>query len=261
MKPDLKPDLATLWIRLKENEDIEARDQLIIHFAHLVKYVASRLAIHLSSLVELDELISYGIEGLIDAIEKFDHKRNIKFQTYAITRIRGSMIDGLRSMDWIPVSLRQKSKELEKAYINVEARLGRSASDAEVAEELGLNPDEFATLLRDVAATTIISLDDFLPGEDGEQNKRRILDLLEDHNSISASEIVEFNEVKDLLAKAISRLPDKEKMVVYLYYYAGLTLKEIGATISLSESRISQLHTKAILRLRGSLSKKKNLVI
>ncbi|ABI68196.1 FliA/WhiG family RNA polymerase sigma factor [Syntrophomonas wolfei] len=260
MKPDLKPDLATLWIRLKENEDIEARDQLIIHFAHLVKYVASRLAIHLSSLVELDELISYGIEGLIDAIEKFDHKRNIKFETYAITRIRGSMIDGLRSMDWIPVSLRQKSKELEKAYMNVEARLGRSASDAEVAEELGLNLDEFAVLLRDVAATTIISLDDFLPGEDGEQ-KKRMLDLLEDHNSISASEIVEFNEVKDLLAKAISRLPDKEKLVVYLYYYEGLTLKEIGATISLSESRISQLHTKAILRLRGSLSKKKNLVI
>lgn len=260
MKPDLKPDLATLWIRLKENEDIEARDQLIIHFAHLVKYVASRLAIHLSSLVELDELISYGIEGLIDAIEKFDHKRNIKFETYAITRIRGSMIDGLRSMDWIPVSLRQKSKELERAYMNVEARLGRSASDAEVAEELGLNLDEFAVLLRDVAATTIISLDDFLPGEDGEQ-KKRMLDLLEDHNSISASEIVEFNEVKDLLAKAISRLPDKEKLVVYLYYYEGLTLKEIGATISLSESRISQLHTKAILRLRGSLSKKKNLVI
>ncbi len=260
MKPDLKPDLAILWIRLKENEDIEARDQLIIHFAHLVKYVASRLAIHLSSLVELDELISYGIEGLIDAIEKFDHKRNIKFETYAITRIRGSMIDGLRSMDWIPVSLRQKSKELEKAYMNVEARLGRSASDAEVAEELGLNLDEFAVLLRDVAATTIISLDDFLPGEDGEQ-KKRMLDLLEDHNSISASEIVEFNEVKDLLAKAISRLPDKEKLVVYLYYYEGLTLKEIGATISLSESRISQLHTKAILRLRGSLSKKKNLVI
>ena len=254
MKPDLKPDLAILWIRLKENEDIEARDQLIIHFAHLVKYVASRLAIHLSSLVELDELISYGIEGLIDAIEKFDHKRNIKFETYAITRIRGSMIDGLRSMDWIPVSLRQKSKELEKAYMNVEARLGRSASDAEVAEELGLNLDEFAVLLRDVAATTIISLDDFLPGEDGEQ-KKRMLDLLEDHNSISASEIVEFNEVKDLLAKAISRLPDKEKLVVYLYYYEGLTLKEIGATISLSESRISQLHTKAMLRLRTKLRK------
>ncbi|MDD3878623.1 MAG: FliA/WhiG family RNA polymerase sigma factor [Syntrophomonas sp.] len=261
MKPDLKPDTMSLWIRLKENEDIEARDQLIIHFAHLVKYVASRLAIHLSSLVELDELISYGIEGLIDAIEKFDHKRNIKFETYALTRIRGSMIDGLRSMDWIPVSLRQKSKQLEKAYMTVETRLGRSASDAEVAEELGLNLDELAVLLRDVAATTIISLDDFLLGEDGDQKKKRMVDILEDHNSVSALDLVEFNEVKDLLAKAISRLPDKEKMVVYLYYYEGLTLKEIGAVISLSESRISQLHTKAILRLRGSLSKKKNLVV
>ncbi|MDD2510039.1 MAG: FliA/WhiG family RNA polymerase sigma factor [Syntrophomonas sp.] len=261
MKPDLKPDTMSLWIRLKENEDIEARDQLIIHFAHLVKYVASRLAIHLSSLVELDELISYGIEGLIDAIEKFDHKRNIKFETYALTRIRGSMIDGLRSMDWIPVSLRQKSKQLEKAYMTVETRLGRSASDSEVAEELGLNLDELAVLLRDVAATTIISLDDFLLGEDGDQKKKRMVDILEDHNSVSALDLVEFNEVKDLLAKAISRLPDKEKMVVYLYYYEGLTLKEIGAVISLSESRISQLHTKAILRLRGSLSKKKNLVV
>ncbi len=260
MKPDLQPDLAALWLRLKEEDDIDARDQLIIHFVHLVKYVANRLAINLSSLVELDELISYGIEGLIDAIEKFDHKRNIKFETYAITRIRGSMIDGLRAMDWIPVSLRQKSKELEKAYARVEARLGRPASDAEVAEELGLETEEFATLLRDVSATTIISLDDFLPSDDGEQRKR-MLDLLEDRNSVSAPEIVEFAEVKELLARTISRLPDKEKLVVYLYYYEGLTLKEIGATISLSESRISQLHTKAILRLRGSLSKKKNLLV
>lgn len=260
MKPDSKPDLDVLWMRLKENDELEARDELIIHYAYLAKYVASRLAIHLSSLVELDELISYGIEGLIDAIEKFDHKRNIKFETYAITRVRGSIIDGLRSMDWVPVSLRQKSKELERAYMKAEARLGRAASDAEVAEELGLNQDDFAQLLREVAATTLLSLDDFLPGDDGEQ-KKRLLDLLEDHNSTSVTEIVEFNEVKELLAKAISRLPDKEKLVVYLYYYEGLTLKEIGATISLSESRISQLHTKAILRLRGSLSKRKNLVV
>lgn len=254
-------DMSINWVQYKEKNDIEARDDLIIHYAHLVKYVANRLAINLSSVVEVDELISYGIEGLIDAIEKYDHKRNIKFETYAITRVRGSMIDGLRSMDWVPVSVRQKSKELERTYIKLEAKLGRAATDMEVAEELGLTINEFANLLREVAANTIISLDDFIPGDDGDDKKKRIVDLLEDHNASDALELLEISEVKELLAKTISRLPEKEKKVVYLYYYEGLTLKEIGLVLGLSESRISQLHTKAILRLRGSLSKKKNLVV
>ncbi len=257
----MNTDMSINWVQYKEKKDIEARDDLIIHYAHLVKYVANRLAINLSSVVEVDELISYGIEGLIDAIEKFDHKRNIKFETYAITRIRGSMIDGLRSMDWVPVSVRQKSKELEKIYTNLESKLGRAATDIEVAEELGITLNELANLLREVAANTIISLDDFIPGDDGDDKKKRIVDLLEDHNAGDALELLELSEVKELLAKTISRLPEKEKTVVYLYYYEGLTLKEIGMVLALSESRISQLHTKAILRLRGSLSKKKNLVI
>lgn len=254
-------DMSINWVQYKEKKDIDARDDLIIHYAHLVKYVANRLSINLSSVVEVDELISYGIEGLIDAIEKYDHKRNIKFETYAITRVRGSMIDGLRSMDWVPVSVRQKSKELEKTYVKLEGELGRAATDAEVAQELGLTINEFANLLREVAANTIISLDDFIPGDDGDDKKKRIADLLEDHNASDALELLEISEVKELLAKTISRLPEKEKKVVYLYYYEGLTLKEIGMVLSLSESRISQLHTKAILRLRGSLSKKKNLVL
>lgn len=251
---------SLLWLHYKEQESIEARDELIIQYAPLVKYVANRLAINLSSLVELDELISYGIEGLIDAMEKFDHKRNIKFETYAITRIRGSMIDGLRSMDWVPVSLRQKSKELERTYANLESRLGRSASDEEVALEMGISLNDLAVLLREVAATTIISLDDFLPGEEGDDNKKRIVDILQDEDAVDALEMAEFTEVKETLARAIARLPEKEKTVVYLYYYEGLTLKEIGAVLTLSESRISQLHTKAILRLRGSLSKKKQML-
>lgn len=250
-----------VWAKYKDNSDIAARSELIVYYAHLVKYVANRLAINLSSLVEVEELISYGIEGLIDAIEKFDLSRNIKFETYAITRVRGSMIDGLRSMDWVPVSVRQKSKELEKTYISLETKLGRAASDMEVAQELGITIDGLASLLREVAATTILSLDDFLPGEDGDDRKKRIVDLLEDHNAGDAQEIVEFSEVKELLARSIYRLPEKEKTVVYLYYYEGLTLKEIGVVLDLSESRISQLHTKAILRLRGSLSKKKYMVI
>ncbi len=257
----MKTDMSMTWVQYKEKDDIEARDDLIIHYAHLVKYVANRLAINLSSVVEVDELISYGIEGLIDAIEKYDHKRNIKFETYAITRVRGSMIDGLRSMDWVPVSVRQKSKELERVYTKLEAELGRAATDEEVAQEMGINLNEFAKLLREVASNTIVSLDDFIPGDDGDDKKKRIVDLLEDHNAGDALELVEISEVKELLAQTISRLPEKEKKVVYLYYYEGLTLKEIGMVLSLSESRISQLHTKAILRLRGSLSKKKNLVV
>lgn len=257
----MKADLNSLWHNYKEYAQVEARDELIIHYAPMVKYVANRLAIHLSSTVEVDELISYGIEGLIDAMEKYDPSRNIKFETYAITRIRGAMLDGLRSMDWVPVSVRQKSKELEKTYAALESRLGRAATDQEVAQELGISEQELAELLKEVAATTIISLDDYIPGEEGEDKKRRIVEMLEDENAVNALEMVEIQEVKDLLAKAIAKLPEKEKTVVYLYYYEGLTLKEIGLTLGLSESRISQLHTKAVLRLRGSLSKKKHLVL
>lgn len=256
----MKADMSSLWNNYKEHAQLEARDELIIHYAPMVKYVANRLSINLSSVVEVDELISYGIEGLIDAMEKYDPTRNIKFETYAITRIRGSMIDGLRSMDWVPVSVRQKSKELEKTYLQLESRLGRTATDQEVARELGISEQDLAVLLKEVAATTIISLDDYIPGDEGEDKKRRIVEMLEDENAVDALEMLEVQEVKDLLARSIARLPDKEKMVIYLYYYEGLTLKEIGLTLNLSESRISQLHTKAVLRLRGSLSKKKHLV-
>ncbi len=254
-------DFNSLWVQYKEENLIEARDELIIYYSHLVKYVASRLAINLSSVVEFDELVSYGIEGLIDAIEKFDYKRNIKFETYAITRIRGSMIDGLRSMDWVPVAVRQKSKEVEKVYAALEMQLGRTATDQEVAEAMGVSQEELARTLKDIAATTIISLDDFLPSGDSGDKKRRIVDLLEDDTNPNILELLELSDTKDVLAQSISRLPEKERMVVYFYYYEGLTLREIGAVLDLSESRISQLHTKAILRLRGSLSKKKNLVI
>ncbi len=254
-------DLHSFWVQYKENYLIEARDELIIHYSHLVKYVANRLAINLSSVVEVDELVSYGIEGLIDAIEKFDHKRNIKFETYALTRIRGSMIDGLRSMDWVPVSVRQKSKEFEKVYAALEAKLGRAATDSEVAAAMGISVNELANILKDIASTTIISLDDFLPGDDSGDKKKRIMDVLEDESNPDILELLEISDTKNILAKSIAKLPEKEKMVIYFYYYEGLTLKEIGAVLGLSESRISQLHTKAILRLRGSLSKKKNLVM
>jgi len=254
-------DPAVLWERYKEHNDPQAREELILHYAGLVKYIAGRLIANLSSLVELDELISYGIEGLIDAIHKYDHRRKIKFETYALVRIKGAMIDGLRSMDWIPVSLRQKAKELEKTYMLVEQQLGRAATDEEMAAALGLETRDFQNLLRDVNLATIIYLEDFLPGEETSDKHKRIADILRDHSAEDALQMVEFNEAKELLAEAIAKLPEKEKKVVYLYYYEGLTLKEIGEVLGLSESRISQLHTKSILRLRGRLSKKKRLVL
>ena len=256
----MKDDFNHLWTDYKENNSIEARNDLIMHYAYIVKYIANRLAINLSSLVQTDELVSYGIEGLIDAIQRFDHKRNIKFETYAIARIRGAMIDGMRKIDQVPVSLRQKSKELEKTYAMLEMRYGRPATDQEVASELGISMQAFSTLLGKLASTSILSLDDFVGGEET-SNKKRVVDLLEDDKATSALEMVEIEESRKVLAASIARLPEKEKMVIYLYYYEGLTLKEIGEVLHLSESRISQLHAKSILRLRGNLNKKKQMLI
>lgn len=255
----MKPDLMQLWQRFKEEDDQNAREELVIHYSYLVKYMANRMAINLPPSVEVDELISYGIEGLIEAADKFDYQRKIKFETYAIARIKGAMIDGLRAMDWVPVSVRQKSKELEKAYNRIETRLGRNATDQEVAEELGITLAQFQTLLRDVSLATVLYLEDFLPGEDG--SNRRIMDLIEDEQADNALNMAEFMDTKRVLAEAISRLPEKEKLVLELYYYEGLNLKEIGAVMGLSESRISQLHSKAILRLRGRLSRRKSQLI
>jgi len=255
----MKPDLMQLWQRFKEEDDQNAREELVIHYSYLVKYMANRMAINLPPSVEVDELISYGIEGLIEAADKFDYQRKIKFETYAIARIKGAMIDGLRAMDWVPVSVRQKSKELEKAYNRIETRLGRNATDQEVAEELGITLAQFQMLLRDVSLATILYLEDFLPGEDG--TSRRIMDLIEDEQADNALNMAEFMDTKRVLAEAISRLPEKEKLVLELYYYEGLNLKEIGAVMGLSESRISQLHSKAILRLRGRLSRRKSQLI
>lgn len=256
----MKPDLMHLWQRFKEEDDQMAREELVVHYSYLVKYMANRMAINLPPFVEMDELISCGIEGLIEAADKYDHQRKVKFETYAIARIKGAIIDGLRAMDWVPVSVRQKSKELEKAYSRIETRLGRNATDQEVAEELGITMEQYQNLLRDVSLATILYLEDFLPGEEGSQN-RRIMDLIEDDQAENALNMAELTDTKRLLADAISRLPEKEKLVLQLYYYEGLNLKEIGAVMGLSESRISQLHSKSILRLRGRLSRRKSQLI
>lgn len=250
-----KNDRRNLWERYKYHKDPSAREMLIIEYSALVKYVAGRLAISLPPSVQQDDLISYGIFGLIDAMEKFDLERNIKFETYAIARIRGSIWDGLRSMDWIPYSVRQKAKELEQTYAKLEHELGRAATDDEVCTALNLDKQHFSQLLLETSFSSFLSLDDMWSIDKDDGNSVRIVDTLQDKTTPDPVAAVMFEEKKQILGDAINKLPEREKMVIALYYYEGLTLKEIGKVLGVSESRVSQMHTKAVLRLRGRLSR------
>ncbi|MDN5293821.1 MAG: polymerase sigma factor FliA [Eubacteriales bacterium] len=249
--------ILACWQRFKSAGDQAAREALIVHYAPLVKYVANRIAATLPATVERQDLISYGIFGLIDAIEKFEPERGIRFETYALARIKGAILDGLRAMDWVPYLLRQKARELEEAYASIEARTGRPATDEEVCQVLGLTKKQFYNLLRKASAACLVSLDDLLQGDKHGDNKTRLLDWIEDSSSPDPIAFLELKEQQRILAEAINRLPEKEKTVIALYYYEGLTLKEIGRVLGVSESRVSQLHTRAILRMRGYLNRKR----
>lgn len=244
-----------LWKIYSEKKDASTREKLILEYSSLIKYIAGRLNIFFASNVDYDDLVSYGIFGLIDAIDKFDINKGVKFETYASLRIRGAIIDSVREMDWIPRSLRQKNKELEKAYYELENELGHSATDQEIAEKLNISIDELHKLLSNANSTSLISLEDFI-----EQNYETGVALTSDNNLERPDVQAEISEIQEILVDAINRLPEKEKMVISLYYYDELTLKEISAILKVSESRISQLHTKAILRLRGKLSRHRSLV-
>lgn len=224
----------------------------------LVKRIAGRLAISLPQHVDEDDLIGYGVFGLLDALERFDLARGVKFETYANLRIRGSMIDGLRTMDWVPHSARQKVKHIQEAFAQVEATLGRPAEVEEVAAYLQMDVRELEGAIQQGQMLNLTSLDELSTGEEGENLSP--LSMLKDPQAQEAYQGVEIEEQHKILANAIEKLPEKEKLVVALYYQEDLTLKEIAAVMKLSESRISQLHSQAILRLRGRLSrKKKNL--
>lgn len=253
--PAEKVDTGPLWIAYKEQGDRSAREKLIVHYIHLVKYVAGRLAMGLPPHVDPDDLYSYGIFGLINAVERFDHIRGIKFETYAITRIRGAILDGLRAMDWVPASLRQRAKEIEEAYWRLENQLGRSATDEEVAAELGMPLEDFHRMIADLGRSQVLSLDELWPVSDGDEGEFTLKDLVGDEKAEDPFASASMSEMKRVLADAINRLPEKEKLVVSLYYYEGLTAKEISEVMELSVSRISQLHSKALLRLRGRLSR------
>lgn len=245
----------TLWQNYLTSKSPVTREAIILRYAPLVKSVAGRVAIGLPSNVEFDDLVSFGVFGLMDAIEKFDLSRGIKFETYAIARIRGAILDGLRSNDWVPRSVRQKARELERTCAEIENKLGRSATDQEICEAMNLSAQEFYQLLSEVSCTTLSSLDELWLVHSNDEDTVRVLDLVRNNESEDPLYQVEMEEIKTTLATAIDCLPERERMVIALYYYEGLTLKEIGEIMEISESRVSQIHTKAIFRLRGRLNR------
>jgi RNA polymerase sigma factor for flagellar operon FliA len=246
--------LRELWQDFKKTGDAALRERLILHYSPLVKYVAGRVGVGLPPNIEQADLVSYGIFGLIDAIVKFDLERAIKFETYAISRIRGAIIDELRAIDWIPRSVRYKAREVEKAYASLEAQLHRTPSEVEVAAEMGIKLEDLHAIFSQVSFVNVVALDELLSvgGEKGD--KLSLVDTLEDTKAEDPVLAFESEETKFLLAKAINTLPEREKIVVTLYYYEGLTLAEIGQVLGVTESRICQMHTKAVLQLRGKLA-------
>lgn len=252
MRPDPRTDISALWARYKDASDAAARDALILNYSPLVKYVAGRLAASLPQTVDTADLISYGIFGLIDAIEKFDPERAIKFETYAIARIKGAIIDELRAMDWVPRSVRSRAREIEAAYIVLENELKRVPTDGEVASRIGLSGREYQEVLAKLSYTAVVSFEELWVGGDREEGQN-VIGSIKDDAAEDPVAIFENEEIKDILTVAIERLPEREKTVIALYYYEGLTLKEIGQVLGVTESRVSQLHTKAVLRLRARL--------
>lgn len=242
-----------LWTMYKKSRDSLIRDFFVKQYAPLVKYVAGKVAVGMPHNVEFDDLVGYGIFGLFDAIEKFDPDKHVKFKTYAVTRIRGAIFDELRSIDWVPRSVRQKSREVEDAVHRLEASLGRSASDNEIANEMRMDIQDYQKTILKISGTSILSLNDvWYTGEDND--KVSIVDSIESPQGLNPDIIVEKDEIKRVIIEAINDLPEKEKKVLVLYYYEDLTLKEIGKVLEVTESRVSQLHTKAIVRLRARLT-------
>ena len=251
--PQVDDVLGAIWHAFKSTDDAEARERLILHYAPLVKYVASRVATGLPSSVEQADLVSYGMFGLIDALKKFEPGRGNKFETYAIPRIRGAIIDELRSMDWVPRSVRFKQREIEKALADLESMLKRQPTEKELAERLGMSLGELHEVITQISFVSVLALDETVSvGADrGEQVS--LVDTLAD-KGLDPSWGVESQETRGLLAAAINSLSEREKIVVTLYYFEGLTLAEIGTILGVTESRVCQIHTKAVGSLRGQLS-------
>ena len=244
-----------LWASYSANKTPQLREQLIIEYSQLVKLVAGRLSMYLGYNVEYEDLVSYGIFGLIDAIDKFDSAKNVKFETYASMRIRGAILDQIRKMDWIPRSVRQKQKKIEAAYAKIETQYGRIATDEELAAELDVPVDEFYAWQGQIKITNLISLDEFV-----EQGSEMKMDAVSNSHFEQPEKVVEKEELTKIIGDTMELLTEKEKKVVLLYYYEDMTLKEISSVLEVSESRVSQLHTKALAKLRKNLGGYMNIL-
>jgi RNA polymerase sigma factor for flagellar operon FliA len=246
-------ELKDLWRRYKEESDEGARERLVVAYSPLVKFVAGRMAAGLPPHVEEADLVSYGLGGLIGAIERYDIGRDIKFETYAVSRIKGSIIDELRTLDWVPRSVRTKARQVEEAHSSLQAVLGRAPTEEEMAEKLEIDVEELQETLSDIANSSVLALDDLWTVADPEGGQVSLLDTIRDPNAVDPEERLNAAELKNVLADAIEALPERERVVIALYYYENLTLREIGEVLGVTESRVSQLHTKAVLGLRGGL--------
>lgn len=227
------------------------KDEIVVKYASLVKYLAQKIAIRLPANIELDDLISAGVIGLMDAVDKYDSSRDNKFKTYAEFRIRGAMLDELRSQDWVPRSVREKAKQLERVFARIEQAKGRPATDAEICDELKISPEEFSELLNEVRSVSLLNYDDL--NSLAKTDKKSMVSLIESGKLNNPFAEVSRNNLKGMVEKAIADLPEKQRLVLALYYYEDMNLKEIGQVLEVTESRVSQLHTQAVLRLKSKL--------
>jgi RNA polymerase sigma factor FliA len=246
-------ELRDLWRRYKDQGDNTARERLVVAYSPMVKFVAGRLGVGLPSHVEDADLISYGLVGLIGAIERFEPERGIKFETFAMTRIRGAIIDELRSLDWVPRSVRSRAREIEQVQAKLEHELQRAPSESELAAKLNMTEEELQSALLEIANSSVYALDELWTVSDSSGDQVSLLDTIADEGAADPQEALATTEVKDRLTEAIGGLPEREQLVVALYYYENLTLREIGEVLGVTESRVSQLHTKAVMRLKSHL--------
>ncbi len=240
-----KEDINAIWCEYVTTRDRALKSKLTEHYVYLVKLVAGRLSVYLNQYVDLDDLVGYGIFGLIDAIEKFDPSKNVKFETYASLRIRGAIFDAIRKLDWVPRTLRKKQKDIDKAYLELEAQIGHQPSEQEMADYLNITIEEYNELQKEVNISSLISIDEYMSQ----------FEVVKDPMAPVPENCIEENEIKEALSRFIDSLSEREKKVIVLYYYEELTLKEISRVLEVSESRVSQLHTKAVSRLRANMQK------
>lgn len=245
-------DPQALFLEYRRTSDPAVRERLILTYAPLVKFVAGRLGSGLPAHVDEADLVSYGLLGLISAIERYDPERDVKFETYAIARIKGAIIDELRALDWVPRSVRSRAREIERAIAELEAKLGRTPNDDEIAQKVGISEEELGESLMEISRSSIAALDELWTASAG-GDQIALIDTIEDPSGPEPQAALAQTELREALGEAIARLPEREKLVVTLYYYEELTLREIGEVLGVTESRVSQLHTKAILRLKARL--------